>query len=218
MAKTVSHFGAAVRDLVRSTVVPEDDVLVESRKRALAAGLPAIEIAPEDGSLLALLVRLAQPALVVEIGTLFGYSAIWMARALPPGGRLITIESEARHAAVARENLAAAGLSDTVTVRVGDARELLVGIGAPVDAVFVDADKPSYPTYLAWARQALAPGGLFAADNAFQGGRVAAPGPDDPGAAAVRAMLETLAADDGWQQAIVPTLEGMALAIRSGRG
>ncbi len=199
-------------ELVRELVAPDDVVLHGARRRAAAAGVPAWEIAPEDGALLALLVRLLRPALVVEIGTLFGYSAIWIGRALPPGGRLVTIESDPAHAAVARANLAAAGLDDVVEVREGDARAVLATIPPPVDMAFVDADKSSYPLYLEWAVEALRPGGLFAADNAFQQGRVVHPG-GDPGAAGVRRMLEMLAGDD-WHPAMAPTLEGMALAVR----
>ncbi len=210
--KTANHYTPPVMELVRSLVAPEDSVLAAARRRAGEAGLPAIEIAPEDGALLAALVRLLRPALIVEIGTLFGYSAIWMARALPSGGRMITIEHEPAHAAVARANLAAAGLDGTVEVREGDAREVLATIPPPVDMVFVDADKASYPLYLAWAVAALRPGGLFAADNAFQGGRVVDPG-DDSSAIAVRAMLESLAGDD-WHPAMAPTLEGLAIGIR----
>ncbi len=210
--KATNHYTAPVIELVRELLAPDDDVLRDARRRAADAGLPAIEIAPEDGALLALLVRLARPALVVEIGTLFGYSAIWMARALPPGGRIVTIESEPQHAAVARANLAAAGLGSVVDVREGDARIALAAIPPPVDMVFVDADKASYPLYAEWAAGALRPGGLFAADNAFQQGRVVEPG-DDPGAAGVRRMLELLAGAD-WHAAMAPTLEGLALAVR----
>ncbi len=209
--KATNHYTAPVVELVRALVAPDDEALRDARRRAEAAGIPAIEIAPEDGALLALLVRLVRPALVVEIGTLFGYSAIWMARALPPGGHLVSIESEPGHAAVARANVAAAGLADVVEIREGDARVVLAGIPPPVDMVFVDADKVSYPFYAEWAAAALRPGGLFAADNAFQQGRVVAP--DDEGSAGVRRTLELLTGDE-WHAAMAPTLEGLALAVR----
>ncbi len=212
--KRTSHYTGEVIDLVRSGIAREDEVLQAARDRAVSAGLPLIEVEPEAGALLALLVRLMRPQLVVEVGTLFGYSAIWMARALAGGGRLVTIEREPGHAAIAKENLAAAGLADRAEVRVGDAAAVLAGISSPVDMVFVDADKPAYPAYLEWARGALRPGGLFAADNAFQGGRVAQPPAGDAGAAAVHAMLADLDSDPAWAPAVVPTLEGLALAVR----
>jgi predicted O-methyltransferase YrrM len=213
--KLENHFQGPMIDHIRDLVAVEDDVLEEARRRAQQAGLPPIEVAPEDGALLAALVRAIDARLVVEIGTLFGYSAIWMARALPEGGQLFTIELEARHAELARHNLALAGLTERVTVLQGPADEMLARLAGPVDLVFIDADKEGYPGYLAWARQALRPGGLVLGDNAFMQGRLADPGNEEPGVAAMRRFLESLASDPVWVSAMIPTLEGMALGVRT---
>ncbi len=211
--KNESLYTAAVIGLVRRLFAHEDPALAGARERAAAAGLPLIEVAPEDGALLGFLVASIGARRVVEIGTLFGYSAIWMARALPPEGRIITLEANARHAEVAERNLEIAGVGDFVEVRVGPALELLAGVEMPVDFVFIDADKESYPAYLKWARGGLRPGGLVAVDNAFLRGQVA--DPTDSESAAVRRLLDDLAGDPAWHPAIVPTLAGMALAIRT---
>ena len=212
--KRHNHYQGEVIDLVRRLFAPEDAALTHARDRAVAADVPLIEVAPEDGALLGLIVRLVQPRRVVEIGTLFGYSAIWMARALPPGAELITIEADARNAAVAEQNLAEAGVADRVTVIAEPAPGGLEGIPDPIDVVFVDADKTGYPAYLAWARDRLRPGGVFLADNAFRGGGVT--DPEDAAERAVRETLDSLASDPAWDAAVVPTLEGLALAIRTG--
>jgi predicted O-methyltransferase YrrM len=207
------YFRDGVIDLMRGWFAVEDDVLLAARARAREAGVPLIEVAPEDGALLALLVAVAQPALVVEIGTLFGYSAVWMARRLPPGGHLLTLEVDPARAALARRTLAEAGVADRAEVVEGKADESLRGIAGPVDLVFIDAEKTAYPAYLAWARRALRAGGLLAADNTFR--RFLAPGPDDEDRRGLRRFLETLATDPAWQATVVPTLEGMALARRT---
>ena len=213
-SKREARFVGPVIDLVRELFAADDETLDAARQRAADAGLPAIEVAPEDGALLGMLIRLGGFTRVAEIGTLFGYSGIWMARALPAGGHLWTVEVEPRHAAVAAANFAAAGVADKVTLVEGAAQDALAAVPTPVDMVFVDADKAGYPAYLAWARQALRPGGLVAADNAFQGGRVAEPG-EDRRAIAVRGFLERLAADPAWESVMVPTLEGMVLGRRT---
>ncbi|MFQ5948723.1 MAG: O-methyltransferase [Acidimicrobiia bacterium] len=211
--KNRNYFEGPVIDLVRALFGGEDDVLEAARERAKEMGLPLIEVAPEDGAILAALVRLIDARSIVEIGTLFGYSAIWMARELPDSGRLITIEADPAHAQVARENLTRAGLADRVTVLEGKAEQVLPTITGPVDMVFIDADKAGYPSYLTWARRVLRPGGLVAADNAFGWGGIAQPG-DDAGASAIRRFLETLASDGAWRSAMIPTLEGLAIGVR----
>lgn len=211
--KEEPSFRGPVIGFVRELFGFEDELLVGARRRAEEAGLPPIEVAPEDGALLATLVRTLDPRLVVEIGTLFGYSAIWMGRALDPAGRLLTIERDPEHARVARLNLEEAGLADRVTVLEGEAREVLGGIPGPVDLVFIDADKVSYPAYLAWARDHLRPGGLMAADNVLWRGEVIEP-LDEEGRA-LRRFLEDLTGDPAWRAALVPTLEGMALGVRT---
>ena len=142
-----------------------------------ARGLPAIAINPEEGLFLQFLVRVCGARRVVEIGTLGGYSGTWLARGLPPDGRLITLEVEPRHAEVAREHFALAGVADQVEVRVGNAHDLLPGLAAegPFDACFIDAEKSGYDAYLDWALANVRPGGVIAAHNAFRGGSLLDP-------------------------------------------
>lgn len=211
--KNENYYRSEVVELIRRLFAPEDNVLIAGRRRAAEAGLPPIELAPEDGALLGALVALVRPRLVVEIGTLFGYSAIWIARHLDSKGHLVTIEANPAYAAVARHNLENAGLSARVEVREGTAIDVLVGVPGPVDLVFIDADKVSYPEYLTWSRRALRPGGLVVADNAFRHGEIVEP--KDDSARAIRRFLEVLASDPAWVAAMVPTLEGMAIGVRT---
>jgi predicted O-methyltransferase YrrM len=142
-----------------------------------AAGLPAINVTPHQGKLLHLLARAIQAKNILEIGTLGGYSTIWLARALPPGGRLITLESEPKHAEVARQNIDRAGLTPLVDLRLGQAIETLPQIAAenrgPFDLVFIDADKPSTPDYFTWSLSLARPGSLIIVDNVIRKGAVA---------------------------------------------
>ena len=175
-------------------LVPNDPVLAGALARSEAAGLPPINVSPTQGALLHLLARLMNAARVLEIGTLGGYSTIWLARALPPTGRLVTLEAAPIHAAVARENFAAAGLSDRIDVREGPALDTLPLLmdTAPFDLVFIDADKPNNPGYVRWALRLTRPGGLIVLDNVVRDGRILDPaGGADVGG--VRAALELLA-------------------------
>ena len=196
--------------------VQEDRVLVELRAAAAAAGLPEIWIAPEQGSLLSVLVQLARAERVVEVGTLAGYSAIWLARGLPPGGRLHTIEIEPKCARFAREWLARAGLADRVEVVDGDARAVLPRFAAAsVDAVFIDADKEGYAVYLEEALRILRPGGLFLADNAFAFGELLAAEPGDSGVAALRRFNDLVAARPDLHAIIVPLGDGCWVGVKT---
>ena len=206
---------------VRERLAVEDQhharVLAEMR----AQGLPPINIGPMEGRLLEFLVRSCGAKKAVEIGTLGGYSAMWIARALPPHGRLYTLEAEPKHAAVAEASLAEAGLSRIVSVMVGDAAESLKKLEklGPFDFCFIDADKTGYPKYLRWAAKNLRSGGIVAADNAFLFGKVHLK-PEDAGddAAAVRAMrdfLHHLADESEFVScAMIPTGEGLAVGIK----
>ena len=172
MADSDSRAGAryttpGILDYVNRVHAPHDAGL--ARAFAVPDGIPAIQVGPSDGKLIALLLRLVRATKVVELGTLVGYSAIHMARALAPGGHLWTIEYDPRHAEVARANLAAAGVADRVTVVVGAGRERLPTLAghAPLDAVFIDADKVNYDHYGRWAIDHLRPGGLVLGDNAY---------------------------------------------------
>jgi predicted O-methyltransferase YrrM len=182
-----------------------------ARAFAIPEGIPAIQVGPSEGRLLHLLLRLAGARKVVEVGTLVGYSAIHMARALAPGGHLWSIEYNARHAEVARENLAAAGLADRVTVLVGAARDVLPELAgeAPFDAVFIDADKESYDHYGRWALAHLRPGGLVMGDNAYVFGDLLA---DSERGRAMRGFHELVAA--ACDSVCVPTPDGLIVGIK----
>jgi caffeoyl-CoA O-methyltransferase len=212
--KSINYFQGGVVDVVRRLFAVEDDALAEARRRAEGAGVPLIEIAPEDGAILGVIVALAHPRLAVEIGTLFGYSGTWIARSLPPGGRLITLEANPDHARVAQRTFEEAGVADRVEIIVGDAADTLAKVTGPVDLVFIDADKTAYPDYLAWARGALRPGGVVLADNSLDKGRIGEP-EQLPRSRAVRAFLDQLSADPAWQAAMIPTLEGLAFGVRT---
>jgi predicted O-methyltransferase YrrM len=151
---------------LESLLVAPDGALAAARE----AAVPAIEVSPLQGKLLHLLALLVRPRAILELGTLGGYSTIWLARALAPGGRLVTLEISPDHAAVARENLARAGLSDVVEIVVGPALETLPGVQGPFDIVFLDADKSGYAAYLEWALRLARPGTLIVADNVVRGG------------------------------------------------
>jgi predicted O-methyltransferase YrrM len=137
-----------------------------------AGGLPAIDVSPAQGKFLNLLVTMTGAASILEIGTLGGYSTIWMARALPKGGKVTTLEFSERHAAVARENFARAGLTDTIEVRVGSALDNLPKLTGPFDLVFIDADKPNNSKYLEWALKLSRPGTVIVLDNVIRDGGV----------------------------------------------
>ena len=201
----ILQFAAAVH-------APHDQALQEAFEAPEREGMPAIQVSPSEARLLELLMRLAGARKVVEVGTLAGFSAIRMARALPDDGHLWTIEFDARHAAVARERLAAAGFAERATVLEGRAAEVLPTLEpqGPFDAVFVDADKSGYAEYGRWAARNLRPGGLLIADNAYYFGRLL--NTDDPGAASVRQLHEE--APEAFESVCIPTPDGLLLGIR----
>ena len=189
----------AVDHYIEETFGLADAALEAAVAAAKAAGLPEIAVTPAQGALLALLVRARSARRVLEIGTLGGYSAIWLARALPPGGRLVTLEVSEKHAEVARANLARAGLADRVEVRVGPALETLPKLAAggaePFDLVFVDADKPAMPQYFDWALKLASPGALLVFDNVVREGGVLDDSGADPSVEGVRRLHARLAAE-----------------------
>ena len=190
-----------------------DPALQQAFSAADGERLPSIMVGPSEGKLLELLLRLAGALKVVEIGTLAGYSAIRMARALPDDGHLWSLEHAASHAEVARQNLAAAGLSDRVSVVVGAALETLPGLEhkGPFDAVFIDADKGNYDVYGRWAAAHLRPGGLLIGDNAYYFGKLM--DPEDPAAAAMRRFHQETAVN--FRSTCIPTPDGLLLGIRT---
>jgi predicted O-methyltransferase YrrM len=210
----------AVDQYIAGQLAPADAALTAALESSTAAGLPAINVSPTQGKLLHILARLAEARSILEIGTLGGYSTIWLARALLAGGRLITLEADARHAELAAANIARAGLGSIVDIRIGKALDTLPKLAAegigPFDLVFIDADKESYPDYLAWAADNLRKGGIVLLDNAFLFGGLA-DAPTGDRAAQIRAMQsvhETLARSGKFRATVLPTGEGLALGIR----
>jgi predicted O-methyltransferase YrrM len=180
-------------------LVPPDAVLDAVLAASTAAGLPPINVAPNQGKLLHLLAQVQGARRILEIGTLGGYSTIWLARALPGGGRLVTLELDLKHAEVARENFARAGLARVIELRVGPALDTLPQIAAekpePFDLIFIDADKVSTADYFAWALKLSRPGGLIIVDNVVRKGAVVDARSEDPSVRGVRRFNEMLAAE-----------------------
>jgi predicted O-methyltransferase YrrM len=200
---------------------PEDPVLTAAVADAEAAGLPPIQVSAGQGKFLYLLAKLVGARRILEVGTLGGYSAIWLARALPADGRLVTLELEQRHADVASANLERAGLADKVEIIVGSALDSLPALAdrgaAPVDLVFLDADKVNYRTYFAQIMRMVRPGSLVLADNVIRAGTVLNPRPEDPSAGAARAFNAMLAADERLEAVVLQQVgvkghDGIAIA------
>ncbi|MYX72526.1 O-methyltransferase [Streptomyces sp. SID3915] len=187
----------SVDDYFNGLLVEEDDALLAAGSDSAAAGLPEHQVAPNQGKLLHLLARIQGARTVLEIGTLGGYSTIWLARALPPDGHLVTLEADEAYAAVAAANLARAGLERTVDIRVGEALDSLPRLAeegaGPFDLVFIDADKPSNPAYLDWALRLTRPGSVIVGDNVVRDGAVTDPSSTDPRVQGVRRFTELIA-------------------------
>ena len=208
-----------VDEYIASLFARDDDVLAALREAADREGLPPIAISAVTGRLLQILLSAVHAERVLEVGTLGGYSAIWMARGLPPSGRLISIEIEERHAEFARGYIARAGLADRVDVRVGRALDVLPSFdGEQFDAIFLDADKEPLPTYFEWSLRLLRPGGLLIADNALWGGRVLDPATEDEGTRGVREFNRRMANDPRVRGTIVPVGDGLAVAVALAAG
>jgi len=179
-------------------------------------GLPEININPEEGRFIQLLARASGGSKAVEIGTLGGYSGIWIARGLAPGGKLITLEKDPQHAAIAREHFQRAGVADLVDIRLGDAHSSLAPLAgeAPFDFVFIDADKSGYPDYYRWAIEHLRIGGIIAAHNALRGGAIYDPDNLDPTVMALRNFNRQVAGDGRVLSSIYPAGDGTLVAVR----
>jgi predicted O-methyltransferase YrrM len=203
-------------------LVNADPALDEALAASAAAGLPAINVSPVLGKLLHLLARAIGARNVLEIGTLGGYSTIWLARALPDGGRVISLEADPEHADVARANIARAGLADKVEVRLGMALDLLPGLaaedGTPFDFVFIDADKPNNAAYFDWALRLSRVGSIIVVDNVVRGGDVIAAASESPTLQGVHRFLERLAAEPRVNATAIQTVggkgyDGFAIAL-----
>ncbi|MDM4206624.1 O-methyltransferase [Klebsiella spallanzanii] len=188
---------SAVDNYLVEALIPSDPILERVLANNQRAGLPAIDVAANQGQFLALLVRMTRAKRVLEIGTLGGYSTIWMARELPTDGELLTLEADAHHAAVARENLRLAGVDNKVKVLEGPALETLEKLGdcPPFDLIFIDADKPNNPNYLRWALHYSRPGTLIVGDNVVRDGEVTNPDSTDDRVQGVRAFIEMMGSD-----------------------
>jgi predicted O-methyltransferase YrrM len=217
----------AVDRYITETLVPPDAVLEAALEASDAAGLPRIAVAPNQGKLLQLLARARGARRILEIGTLGGYSTIWLARALPAGGRLITLEVEPKHAEVARANIARAGLASVIDVRLGAALETLPRLAAeragPFDLTFIDADKSNIPSYFEWALKLAAPGGLIVVDNVIRDGAVVDDASTDPSVKGVRRLNELLRAEPRVSATTIQTVgargyDGFTLAMLVGAG
>ncbi|HEV2457372.1 MAG TPA: O-methyltransferase [Ktedonobacterales bacterium] len=189
---------------------PEDDALRAAVQAAAQNEMPAIQISPLQGRLLQVLAKACGAHKILEIGALAGYSTIWLARALPVGGRLISLEVSEKHAAVARASLERAALGDRAEVRVGPAVELLATLTgeAPFDLIFIDADKPGYPVYLEGALELARPGSLIVADNCIRGGAPLRGTSDDPATAALAEYDRRVAGDPRLLSVALPIDEG----------
>ncbi|MGA3355070.1 MAG: O-methyltransferase [Acidimicrobiales bacterium] len=218
---TQEHWTDVDRYLV-DRLVPHDTALEATLQTSKVARLPFVHVAPNQGKLLHLLALATRARTILEIGTLGGYSTIWLARALAPGGRLVTLEADPRHAAVAEANIARAGLSDVVEIVVGPAAETLPGLVAEgdhsFDFVFIDADKASTTEHFAWSLQLSHIGTLIVVDNVVRGGKIADPTTDDPNVRGMQSFVDSLANEPRVSATAVQTVgskghDGFVLAL-----
>ncbi|GAA4793320.1 O-methyltransferase [Olivibacter ginsenosidimutans] len=217
-----NHLFAQVEQYINERTAQEDDVLKEVHKSIEKADMPAISVSASQGKLLQLLTKLVQATNILELGTLAGYSTIWLARALPSNGKLISLEFSTKHAEVAQRNIERANLSHVVDIRVGKALDLLPQIKAagegPFDLIFIDADKPPYLEYFNWAIQLARPGTLIIADNVIREGQVLDPRTKDDKVIGVQKLNESLRGNPKVFSTIIQTVgtkehDGMVLAI-----
>ena len=211
----------AVDGYYSGLLVGDDAALDAALEASDTAGLPQIAVSPNQGKLLHLIARTRGARRILEVGTLGGYSTIWLARALPPDGDLVTLEYEPRHAEVARANLARAGFADRAEVRVGAALDTLATLEGPFDLVFIDADKPNNPAYFRHALRLTRPGSVIIVDNVVRGGRVADPDNTDPAVTGTRALADLLAAEPSVDATAIQTVgakgyDGFVFALVTG--
>src|SRR5260370_15269016 len=201
-------------------LIPADPALDAALQASAAAGLPSIQVSPTQGKLLHLLAMSLGARKILELGTLGGYSTIWMARALLAGGRLITLEADAKHAEVARANIARAGLANVVDLRLGRAQETLPKLAgeAPFDLIFIDADKTGYPEYFQWAVKLSRRGSVIIADNVVRKGEIVDAASDDANVQGARRFYEMVAREPRVSATAIQTVgskgyDGFAMAV-----
>ncbi len=211
-----------VDEYISKLVTREDEALLAVEKSIREANMPPISISPNQGKFLQVLALLAGAKKILEMGTLAGYSTIWLARALPPGGKLVTLEYDPHHAEVARKNIDGAGVGGLVDIRIGKAIEWLPKIKAegigPFDMIFIDADKPPYLQYFEWAIELSRPGTLIVADNVIREGKVLDPKTEDPMVIGVQRLNQSLLNNTKVTASIIQTVgakehDGMVIAI-----
>ncbi len=218
----IQELWTAVDKYINGMLIPSDPVLEAAVRASTEAGLPSIQVSPSQGKLLHLLARSVGARNILEIGTLGGYSTIWMGRALPPGGRLLTLEADAKHAEVARTNFARAGLEKTIELRLGPALNTLPQVAAegrgPFDLIFIDANKSTMAEYFDWALKLTRPGSLIISDNVIHDGAVIDAASADPDIQGVRRFNERVAAERRVSATEIQTVgskgyDGFALAL-----
>ena len=202
----MSDLWKAVDTYARELVVRPDPSYQAVYDASRAAGLPDIAISPAEGKQLQILAQMCGAKRILEIGTLGGYSSLWLARALPPGGALTTLEYDPHHAEVARANLAEAGVADRVTVMIGAALDLLPRLAGPFDFCFIDANKDGYPDYFRWAVKLSRPGSVIVADNVVRKGEVIDADSTEPAVTGVRRMLDIVAATPNVSASVIQTV------------
>jgi predicted O-methyltransferase YrrM len=211
-----------VERLLVDRLLPSDEALEEAMAANAAAGLPAIDVSPPEGKLFQLIAQIQGAERILELGTLGGYSTIWLARALPPGGRIVTLEVNPGYAEVAAANIARAGFAELVEIRVGPASETLPKLVAegtgPFDLIFIDADKASTPEYFSWALELSRPGTIVIVDNVVRDGEVINAGSTDPGVQGMRRFLDRVAAEPRVTATAIQTVgskghDGFALVL-----
>ncbi len=215
------NLGRVIDNYIEGLFTPLDESLQLALEDMEQHGLPSINVSPNEGKLLYLLAKLSGARKVLEIGTLGGFSTIWLARAVGPEGRVLSLEYEPRHAEVARRNLSRAGLAGQVEVRVGAALDLLPQIEVsgegPFDLFFIDADKENYPGYLEWALQLSRPGSVILSDNLIRNGAVIQPGPEGGTAAIIARYNHELATNPRLESLILPltrfNTDGLGITI-----
>ncbi len=214
---------ASVDQYINSLLAPEDEALKATVQSITDNQIPQISVSPNQGKFLQVLATLCRAKKILEVGTLAGYSTIWMARALPKDGHLVTIEFDPLHARVAQENMQRAGLAEQVDIRIGKAIDILPeiaaeGIGPPFDLIFIDADKPPYAEYYEWALKLSRPGTLIIADNVIREGQVLDPNCSDEKVQGVQRLNQILATDTRVTATIIQTVgekehDGMVIAV-----
>ncbi len=212
----------SVDTYIAQNLIPSDPILDETLKANAAAALPSIDVSPTQGKFLHLLAKIKGARRILEVGTLGGYSTIWLARALPTDGKLITLEVNPKHAEVAAANIARAGLTSLVEQRVGPALDSLAQLQAektaPFDLIFIDADKPNNPNYLDWALKLSRPGTIIITDNVIREGAIINPDDPDPAIQGTRRLFEKLGAEPRLEATALQTVgckkhDGFAIAI-----